>query len=68
MKIWLHESFTLEVFNQLGVRLKVVHVESFNAKIHISMQSLPSGLYFFRLVPDKKTVFKTHMFKAIKLK
>ncbi|MCG6188904.1 CotH kinase family protein [Maribellus maritimus] len=62
------ESFKLEVYNQLGVRIKVVKVESFNAQIHVSLASLPSGLYFFRLIPDKKSIFKSQMLKAVKLK
>ena len=62
------ESFVLEVFNQFGSRLKVVPVKSYNSQIRISLENLPSGLYFFRLIPDKKAIFKTRMLKAIKLK
>ncbi|QGY46013.1 T9SS type A sorting domain-containing protein [Maribellus comscasis] len=62
------ESFTLEVFNQLGVKIKVIRIESFNAQVGISLASLPSGLYFFRLIPDKKSIFKSQMLKAVKLK
>jgi hypothetical protein len=63
----IQESFVLEVFNQYGSRLKVIPVESYDSKIRVSMNSLPSGIYFFRLIPDKKLIFKPHLLKAVKL-
>lgn len=62
------ESFTLEVFNQFGSRLKIIPVKSYNSLIRISMKSLPSGLYFFRLTPTQKANFDSSMLKAVKLK
>ena len=62
------ESFMLEVYNQFGSRLKVIPVESYHSRIQISMGSLPSGLYFFRLIPEKKGIFKSNMLKAVKIK
>lgn len=63
----IRESFVLEVFNQYGSRLKVIPIESYDSKIRVSMNSLPSGIYFFRLIPDKKLIFKPHLLKAIKI-
>ena len=62
------ESFVLEVYNQYGSRIKIIPVESYNSRIRVSMNSLPSGLYFFRLIPNKKSIFKSRMLKAVKLK
>jgi hypothetical protein len=61
------ESFTLEVFNQFGSRLKIIPLKSYNSIIRISMNSLPSGFYFFRLTPTQKTKFNSSMLKAVKV-
>ena len=62
------ESFMLEVYNQYGSKLKTLQVKSYNARIQVSLNGLSSGLYFFRLIPDKKAIFKSSLLKAVKIK
>ena len=62
------ETFLVEVFNQFGSAVKSVEMDSYNSSIYISMNNVPSGVYFIRLSPTGKADFKSRVLKVVKLK
>jgi hypothetical protein len=60
-------TFRIDMFNQLGSKIKTVTADSYNSKIRISLNYLPSGIYFIHLSSDGQMNFKSRVFKVVKL-
>jgi hypothetical protein len=61
------ETFRVDVFNQYGSKLKTISADSYNSKIRISLNNVPSGVYFIRLAPNGQMNFKSIVLKAVKV-
>ncbi len=61
------EVFNINIFNQLGSKVKTIQSTSNNSEIEINLGGLMPGLYFIRIDASKTTQFKGAVLKAIKL-
>ncbi|MDX1283771.1 MAG: CotH kinase family protein [Draconibacterium sp.] len=62
------EIFTVEVFNQLGSKIRSLTSSSLNSKFNLNLAGITPGIYYIRVSPDKMNDFKGGVLKAVKLK
>ena len=61
------EILHIEVFNQLGSKVRTIQSTSKNSQIEINLSGVLPGMYFIRIDASKNTEFNGAVLKAIKL-
>lgn len=61
------EVFNIDVYNQLGRKIKSIKTNSYNSRIQINLGEVLPGMYFIRVNANKNTQFEGVVLKAIKL-
>ncbi|MBT3382392.1 MAG: T9SS type A sorting domain-containing protein [Prolixibacteraceae bacterium] len=62
------EVLQIDVFNQLGSKVRTIESTSNNSQIEINLGGVLPGMYFIRIDASKTTQFNGAVLKAIKLK
>ena len=63
-----YQKFNIEVYNQLGARVKILSESSYNSLIDIDLKDLLPGLYVIRMIPESNEEFERVQLKAVKLR
>ena len=63
----LYDRFEIEIYNQLGAKVKYVVVESYGSNIELDMSNVSQGMYFIHIKPTSQTEFKSTILKAVKM-
>lgn len=57
------ENTTIEVFNGVGILVKIYNVEANVNQIKVNLSDLPSGLFYLNLMDEKGRIGNTKLFK-----
>lgn len=59
--------FTIEVFNQMGSKVRTIYKTSYNSKLELNLAGLNQGLFLIKINPEGSTQFKSVVLKAVKV-
>ena len=63
-----NEIFTIDIFNQLGSKVKSIESKSINSIIEFNLSTVLPGIYFIRIVSENDSQFNEVVVKAVKMK
>ena len=62
------EEFQIEVYNQMGVKVRTFVKTTYNSKIELNLGGVLPGMYFIRINPNKLSNYEGAILKVIKLR